>query len=710
MSGMDWPWSRRVRPVLQTELAECGLACLAMVAAHHGHKINLAGLRQQYPASMKGATLAQLMAVASSIDLAPRAVRLETDELSQLQVPAILHWDLNHFVVLEKALPGGGAIILDPATGRRKVGPQQLGRHFTGVALELTPTPEFKPIEARPRTRLSQLWTRIIGFKRALGQILTLSLLLQLTALLIPFYLQLTIDGTIAQGDTNFMLLLLIGFGTVFALNAALAALRAWVVLTVGQSISYQLGSNVVRHLLRLSVGWYERRHVGDIVSRIGSIQPIQTLLTQGVVAVLIDGVLAITTLVVMAMISPSLMMIVLVTTLAFIGVGLLLYPGLQQRTEEEIIARANEETFILESIRAIRSIKLYGHEAVRENAWRNRYADVISASYKARTYEIRMGLAEDLLSGLQLLLVVYVGALAVIAGSMTVGILIAFIAYRGSFMGSAVALVEQWQKWRLLRVHLERLSDIVGEQRENVTTPAAPRRLDPPAIRVDKISFAYARGDSPVLDGVSFNIPAGGFIAITGQSGCGKTTLMRLMLGLLPPDKGRILIDGVPLGQATLGHWRSRIGVVMQDDHLLTGTLADNICFFDPHPDRDYIETVAKAARIHADIMKMPMAYDSLVGDMGAALSGGQRQRLLLARALYRDPDVLFLDEGTANLDEATEEAIADLISGLDITRIVVAHRPALVRRAHHVYHMDKGRMSPVAAPTAKPKVVRSA
>jgi len=710
MSAIDWPWSRRVRPVLQTELAECGLACLAMVAAHHGHRVNLTGLRQRYPASLKGATLAQLMAVASDIDLAPRAVRLETDELGQLQTPAILHWDLNHFVVLEKALPGGGALILDPATGRRRVGPQELSRSFTGVALELTPTPEFKPIKAQPRTKLSHLWSRLVGFRRALAQILILSLMLQLTALLMPFYMQLAIDGAIAQGDTNLMLLLLVGFGTVFALNAALRALRAWVVLTVGQSISYQLGGNVVRHLLRLAVGWYERRHVGDIISRVGSIQPIQSLLTQGLVNVFIDGVLAVTTLVVMALISPTLMLIVLVTTLAFLAVGILLYPGLRQRTEEEIVARANEETFLMESIRAIRAIKLHGFEAIRENSWRNRYADVISASYRADTYEIRMALAEDLLSGLQLLLVVYFGALAVIGQSMTIGLLIAFTAYRGSFMGSAVALVDQWQKWRLLRVHLERLSDIVGEQREEVHPPVRTGPLPPPAIAVEDLSFAYDEGDAPVLDGVNLHIPAGAFVAITGKSGGGKTTLMRLMLGLLLPNRGRILIDGVPLGPATNGLWRSRIGVVMQDDHLLTGTLADNISFFDPTPDRRFIETAARAARIHEDIMKMPMGYESLIGDMGAALSGGQRQRLMLARALYRDPDVLFLDEGTANLDEATEEAIADLIARLEVTRIVVAHRPALVRRATHVYRMEGGVLTEVPRKIQASEPARSA
>jgi len=400
----------------------------------------------------------------------------------------------------------------------------------------------------------------------------------------------------------------------------------------------------------------------------------------------------------------------VLVTTLAFIMVGVLQYPGLQRRTEEEIVARANEETFLMESIRAMRSIKLFGFEAVRENAWRNRYAEVISASYRADTYEIRMSLAEDLLSGLQVLLVIYVGALAVIGQSMTIGLLIAFMAYRSSFMGSAVALVGQWQKWRLLRVHLERLSDIVGQEREQVHPPVRSGPQPPPAITVENVTFAYDEGEAPVLDRVNLHIPQGGFVAIEGKSGGGKTTLMRLILGLLPPNSGQILIDGVPLGPATTGDWRSRIGVVMQDDHLLTGTLADNISFFDPTPDRRFIETAARAARIHDDIMKMPMGYESLIGDMGAALSGGQRQRLILARALYRDPDVLFLDEGTANLDQATEEAIADLISRLEITRVVVAHRPALVQRASQVYRMEGGKLVEVEkpAPAAEPARAR--
>lgn len=702
MSGIDWPWSQRLRPVLQAEGTECGLACVAMIAAFHGHKVNLAGLRQTYPISMKGATLADLMAVASDLELSPRALRLELDEIDKLRTPAILHWDLNHFVVLERA-GAKNVTLLDPATGRRTITLAELGRHFTGVALELLPTANFVPVEAKYKTRLPDLWSRLVNYRGATVQVLTLSLLLQITALAMPFFLQLAVDDAIGQADGSLLLLLLVGFGLVYTLHSVVMALRSWVVLTLGQSLSYQLGGNVVAHLLRLPLGFFERRHVGDLLSRMGSIQPIQALLSQGLVNVLIDSVLALTTLVVMALISPVLMLIVLATTSIYILYSLLLYPALRRRTEEEIVARANEETFLMESLRAMRAIKLHAHEALRENGWRNRYADVISADYRTEIFGIQLSLGETLLFSAQFLLTVYFGSLAVIDQRLTVGLLLAFLAYRSSFTSSAAALVQQAQRWRLIGLHLERLSDIVGQQREEIRLLPRPRDFTPPAIKLDTLNFTYGPTEAPIFDKLSLDVPAGGFVAIVGPSGSGKTTLMRVMLGLLPPTSGQIAIDGVPLGPATHGAWRARIGAVLQDDILLTGTLADNIAFFDPTLDQERVEMAAKLARIHNDIARMPMAYQSLIGDMGAALSGGQRQRILLARALYRDPDVLFLDEGTANLDEENEAAIADMVQCLPVTRIVISHRPALIERADIVYSLDGGRIVPHPHPQRK-------
>jgi ATP-binding cassette subfamily B protein RaxB len=707
MSAVESPWSRQLKPVMQSEAADCGLACLTMIAAFHGHRVNLGGLRQRYPTSIKGATLADLMRVGSDLGLSPRAVRLELDEISQLQTPAILHWDLNHFVVLEK-VTGKGVTILDPARGRRNVSADELDRHFTGVALELSPVSDFTAVQAHSRTRISDLWSRLVNYRGAATQVLALSVLLQMTALLVPFFLQLTVDEAIGQSDRSLMVLLLVGFAAIYALSGVIKALRSWVVLTLGQSLSYQLGGNVVRHLLRLPLGFFERRHVGDLLSRIGSVQPIQSLLTQGVVNVVIDSILAITTIVVMALVSPFLMLLVLVSTAIYIGYGLLLLPGLRSRSEEEIIARAEEETFLMETLRAMRAIKLHGHEALRENGWRNRFSEVISAGYRTNIYDIKLSLGESLLFNAQLLLTVYFGALAVMDQNLTIGLLMAFLSYRMSFVSSATSLVSQWQKWRLVGLHLERLTDIVGQAPEEIALQPRPSSRAAPSIRLDGLGFSYTQTEAPIFHDLTLDVPPGAFIAIVGPSGTGKTTLMRVLLGLLPPSNGRIAIDGAPLGPATYGSWRGRIGAVLQDDVLLTGTLADNIAFFDAKLDQDQVEVAAKLARIHDDIMNMPMGYQSLVGDMGAALSGGQRQRILLARALYRDPDALFLDEGTANLDEDNEAAIADMIRLLPITRIVISHRPALIERADIVYRLDKGIIEQVARPRTQSPVMR--
>lgn len=695
MAEFEWPWSGRPQPILQSEAAECGLASLAMVARHHGHRINLAGLRQMFPTSIKGMTLRQIIAVASQLELSARAVRLEVDELDKLRLPAILHWDLNHFVVLEK-VEADHVSILDPALGRRRMSKARISRHFTGVALELTPTANFVRLEAQVKTRLSDLWSHLQGFRAAIIQVLVLSLLVQVAALVVPLFVQLVIDEAVNQGDTSLLTLLLIGFGFIYALQAITRFLRSWVTMCLGESLTFQLGGNIIRHLLRLPMGFFERRHVGDILSRVGSIQPIQELLTRGLVDALIDTTLLVATLAVMAMISLPLALIVVVCTLLYLGVSQAVYPAIRARTEEQLVARAQESSYQMETLRAMRAIKLHGFEAERESGWRNRYAEVISATYRARMTSLQLSFFEDLIFSFSFLITMYIGARAVIDQRLTVGMLLAFMSYRSSFTSSATALVQQWQKWRLLSVHLERLSDIVGEKRETITHSARRGPTgNPPAITARDLTFAYAADEGPVLDKVSFTIPAGSMVAIVGPSGAGKTTLLRLLLGLLTPQSGSLEIDGSALGPSTMGDWRERIGAVMQDDYLLTGTLADNICFFHPQPDQAVIENVSRFALIHDDIAKMPMGYSSLVSDMGTALSSGQRQRILLARAMYRDPDVLFLDEGTANLDEKTEAILARRIAATPITRIAVSHRPALVQAAQIVLHVENGQVT---------------
>ena len=689
--SVSWLPTSRPKLVLQTEAAECGLASLTMVAAFHGHDVNLGGLRRRYPTSIQGAKLPQLMAIASDLGFAPRAVRLELFELGQLALPAILHWDLNHYVVLE-SIKGDDIWVLDPAFGRKAYRQEEFGRHFTGVALELKPTKEFKPVKAVTTTRLTDLWSHITNFRAAFFQVLTLSLILQLTALAIPFYMQGVVDEALPQGNESLLGLLFVAFLVIYALSNITSALRDWVMMTLGQSLSFDLGGNVVRHLIRLPLPYFERRHLGDILSRVGSIQPIQKLLTSGLVNMLIDFFLVLVTLAVMFYVSPSLTMVVLVCTVLVVGINQAAYPLMRRRSEEAIVAQAAESTYLMETIRAIRAVKIHGHEAQRESGWRNKYADVISASYKNGMLGIGVNFIEENLFDFAFLLCVYLGAMQVIEGKMTIGVLLAFLAYRSSFVGSATSLVDQVLNLRLLSVHLERLSDIVTEPTEQLVAHVRPGVLPGPAIAFDKLSFSYDPASEPIINNVSFEIPAGSMVALIGPSGAGKSTMMRLLLGLQQPNSGHILVDGRVLGESVMTAWRARIGAVLQDDVLLTGTLADNIAFFDAEADHGRIVQAARLAEIDGEITRMPMAYETLVGDMGSSLSSGQRQRIFLARALYRDPDVLFLDEGTANLDPASEQRIADLIAQLPMTRVVIAHRPALVERADYIIEMKDG------------------
>ncbi|TAD72944.1 MAG: peptidase domain-containing ABC transporter [Sphingomonadales bacterium] len=696
MTEFDWPWKRTIRPVLQAEAAECGLACLAMIASHHGHKVNIGGLRRHFPISMKGMTLGQIIQIAGHLDLSPRALRLELDQIEQLQLPAILHWDLNHFVVLE-SVGRKGVVILDPAGGRRHMSRKKVDRHFTGVALELTPTSDFQPVEARVTLRLSDMWGKLVNFRGAFIQVLVLSVLMQVTTLALPFFMQLTIDEAIGQSDVNLLLLLVAGFGLLHLVNLTIRALRSWVVLTLGQSITFQLGGNVFRHLLRLPVKFFESRHVGDLMSRLGSIKPIEEVLTQGLVNALVDALLGITTIIVMAMISVPLTLLVVFGTLLYLAIHLILYPALRRRTEEEIMANASEDTFVMETMRSVRAIKLHRNEAAREAGWRNRYADVITANYRSGIYHILQDYLEGAIANGQYLLIVLFGASAIVANEMSIGLLLAFLAYQSSFMASATSMFDHLEQWRLLGLHMERLADIVAERPEDIA-PASPRQpLGAPAISVQNLTYSYSKNEQPVFSDLSFEIPAGKMVAIVGASGCGKSTLMRAMLGLLAPNSGRILIDGKPLGPASMASWRDRIGAVMQDDQLLSGTIADNISFFEERPDYARIEEVAERARIHDTITNMSMRYQTLIGDMGSSLSAGQRQRILLARELYRSPDVLFLDEGTANLDHENEAAIADMLASLPTTRVVISHGDLLVQRADIVLEFADGAMKPL-------------
>jgi len=694
-SRLSFSLRRRLSVQLQAEAAECGLACLAMIACWHGHETDIAGLRRRFATSAKGTTLRHLIAIAGRLHFTCRPLRLELDELVALRVPCILHWNLNHFVVLTRAT-AREVSIADPARGERCLSLAEAGRHFTGVALELQPAASFAPRRRPPTLSLAALVAGQRGLRASLAQILVLALALETVVLASPFFMQWVVDGAIVSGDRDLLLLLALGFGLLLLVQTAISGARSLVILHASTHLSLQWNASLFAHLLHLPVAWFERRHVGDVVSRFGSLATLQRTLTTGFIESLLDGLMAAATLALMLLYSVPLAAIAVAAALLYALIRWAAYRPLRAATEEQVVFAARAESMFIESVRAVASIKLFNHEDARQALWMNGTVDATNRAAAAERMTIAIRGAQLLVAGGEHLLIVYLGALAVIDGLLSVGMLLAFVAYRAAFSSRVGALADKWIQFRMLDLHRSRLADIALEPREEAAAAPSSRADDgddgSAAIEAVGVSFRYGDDEPWVLRDVHLRIPAGDCVAITGASGCGTTTLLKILMGLLPPTAGEVRLAGVSVARMGAQEYRRRVAAVLQDDQLLAGSIEANIAFFEPGPDRSRVEACARLAAIHDEIAAMPMGYETLVGDMGSSLSGGQKQRVLLARALYKQPDALFLDEATSHLDIRREGLINESVRRLRLTRVIVAHRPQTIASADCVVVLEGG------------------
>ncbi|ENM5738039.1 peptidase domain-containing ABC transporter [Vibrio mimicus] len=676
----------RIPLVHQIESSECGLACLAMICGHYGKQIDLFSLRQQFNLSARGTTLSGLNNIADQLGLASRALSLELDELGALRVPCILHWDFNHFVVLV-SVKLNQVILHDPARGRRTISLEEVSQYFTGIALEVWPSCTFKAEDVRSHFNLSALMGMVHGLKRSLGKLFFLSLVIESINLLIPIATQLVMDHAIPAADVGLLTLICAGLLLFTLLRSALSAVRSWSSLVMTTLINVQWQSGLFSHLLRLPLSYFERRRLGDIQSRFGSLNTLRETFTNSVIGALIDGTMVIGVVVMMILYGSWLTAVVVGFTSLYVLTRLITYGMYRELSEEWLVRDARTRSYFMETLYGIATIKTQGISERRSTHWLNLEIDTINTDIRINKMDLLFGGINSFIGAFDQIVILWLGTRLVIDNQMTIGMFIAFGVFREQFADRMYSLTNFLLRLRMMNLHNERVADIALNPQE-MKKPDIPfvNAMRPVSLETYALSYRYDNHSTDIFRELSLRVLAGESVAITGPSGSGKTTLMRVLCGLLDPQEGKVMVDNHDIQQMGLNNYRKIIGCVLQDDKLFSGSIRDNICGFDELVEEKWLEECARASYIHDVIMKMPMGYDTLIGELGEGLSGGQKQRIFIARALYRKPGILFMDEATSSLDHDSEAYINKAIKQLNITRIIIAHRETTIASADRV------------------------
>ena len=685
--------------ILQAERSECALACLAMILSYYGHKIDLNVLRGRYRVSGHGITLKAVVNLASRLNLAVRPLRLDLQDLGKLAMPAMLHWDLDHFVILHK-VTRTHLEIHNPAVGKQKITWKESSIHFTGVALELLPAKAFKQIDGRKKLPLRELWAHSGGLVPGLIQLVVLSLLLQLFAIALPFYTQILLDDVLVNFDFDLLKLLACGFLLLTVFRQLTELVRAQVVLYLSNKVSFQFATRLCSHLLHLPLEYFSSRHIGDIVSRFGSLNNVRDFLCSGIVQIFIDGLMVVGTLLLMFVYDAMLTTIALTAVILYGFLRVVTYQHMHARNEEWIRDRALENTVFMENVSVIQGIKIFGREASRLGSWQNTYAAALKSGIKVQRIGITVQFFHGLLLGVENILLLLVGCYAVLGGSLSIGMLMAFISFKDHFYRSMFSLLDKLFEFKLLDIHLQRLADIAFTEPELSTEKRLidHRPKEGAKLSLQEVAYTYDEGCPFLFQNVSLDLNTKEVVAIVGPTGCGKSTLLKIVLSLVKTSQGRVILNGKSIDQHGLGGYRTLVSGVLQSDCLLSGSILENITFFDNTPNVDKARMAATEAMLIDEIALMPMQFNTMVGNMGNALSGGQVQRVLLARALYQQPALLVLDEATSHLDILTERALNNSLRKLELSCLMVAHRPDSVLGADKILLLTSNGLQPLS------------
>lgn len=683
---LDLRWQRRVPVIHQTETAECGLACLAMICGHFGKNIDLIYLRRKFNLSARGATLAGINGIAEQLGMATRALSLELDELRVLKTPCILHWDFSHFVVLV-SVKRNRYVLHDPARGIRYISREEMSRYFTGVALEVWPGSEFQSETLQIRISLRSLINSIYGIKRTLAKIFCLSVVIEAINLLMPVGTQLVMDHAIPAGDRGLLTLISAALMFFILLKAATSTLRAWSSLVMSTLINVQWQSGLFDHLLRLPLAFFERRKLGDIQSRFDSLDTLRATFTTSVIGFIMDSIMVVGVFVMMLLYGGYLTWIVLCFTTIYIFIRLVTYGNYRQISEECLVREARAASYFMETLYGIATVKIQGMVGIRGAHWLNMKIDAINSGIKLTRMDLLFGGINTFVTACDQIVILWLGAGLVIDNQMTIGMFVAFSSFRGQFSERVASLTSFLLQLRIMSLHNERIADIaLHEKEEKKPEIEIVAHMGPISLETNGLSYRYDSQSAPIFSALSLSVAPGESVAITGASGAGKTTLMKVLCGLFEPDSGRVLINGIDIRQIGINNYHRMIACVMQDDRLFSGSIRENICGFAEEMDEEWMVECARASHIHDVIMNMPMGYETLIGELGEGLSGGQKQRIFIARALYRKPGILFMDEATSALDSESEHFVNVAIKNMNITRVIIAHRETTLRTVDRV------------------------
>ncbi|MBO4269188.1 peptidase domain-containing ABC transporter [Microbispora triticiradicis] len=684
----------RVPLLFQDSMTECGAACLAMVLGAHGHHTTVRALADEMGIGRDGGNALSLIRAARRRGLTARAFSLPADGIRQVPLPAVAHWESRHFVVVE-ALGRGRVTIADPGSGRHRISDEEFAESFSGVVLLFEPGPEFargRFGNARSRSWLRFLRTAFAARRSLVALLALLSVLTQAFGLVLPVLTGLIVDRVVLSGERELITAIGAGLLAVFAAHTAVGVLRAFTLAALRVRADADLLEITATRLLAAPFRFFAGRTSVDLSNKVmGTVLIREIVIGQALLAVF-DGPLALGYLVTVAVRSPLTGACLLAFAAAQIALLLATRRHVSDLARREADTRSDVQGRLVEVVRGIESIKASGSEPRVRSRWTKLLAVYVGRAGRSSRAQGLQQAVFDAIRFTAPLVLVWVGARQVVGGEISLGEMLALQALAAVALSLLSSLISGLQALQAARPYVDRLADVWEAEAEAVPPDAVTTEVSG-RVSAEGVGFRYTAEAPWVVRDVSVEVPAGRKVALVGRSGSGKTTLARVLLGLFAPAEGEIRYDGVPASRFDPGALRRQFAVVPQEPVLFTGTIAENIALNAPGASAEEIAEAARLACVHDDITAMPMGYGTLLAE-GGGLSGGQRQRIALARALLSRPRLLLLDEATSHLDTATEAAIEANLAGLDMTRVVIAHRLSTVLDADLILVLEAGRV----------------